>query len=414
MEIKPDIETFARIKVVGVGGSGSSAVNRMIDKSIVGVDFIAINTDAQALSASKASKKIHIGRMTTRGLGAGMDPEIGLRSAEESEDEIREALADSDMVFITCGLGGGTGTGAAPIVANIARDMGALVVGVVTKPFAFEGRQRSQIADVGLQRLLDKVDTIIVVPNDKLLQIIDRKTSLIEAFSIVDDVLRHGVQGISELITKPGEVNVDFADVKSIMKGAGSAIMGVGTASGENRAQEAARMAISSPLLDLQIDGAKGILFTVTGGKDLTMYEIQEAADVITASTDKDARVIFGAALDESLKDEIRVTVIATGFDNHIRAGSIAPFESLHDTKKANDVTVEELIQKTMRPSRASIRETMNDMSVNDQASNQRKERSDEHRRPLQSEASRKKASSENDISEEELDIPTFIRRKMQ
>jgi len=292
-EVVPPIETFANIKVVGVGGSGGSAVNRMVSSKIRGVQFIAVNTDAQALHHSIAPSKIHIGRNTTKGLGAGMDPDLGLKSAEENEQQIMDALQGSDMVFITCGLGGGTGTGAAPIIADIAREVGALTVAVVTKPFTFEGMQRKDIADRGLERLLDKVDTTITIPNDRLLQIIDKKTSLLEAFSIVDEVLQQGVQGISELITVPGLVNVDFADVKAIMQQAGSALMGIGTSTGENRAQEAAKAAIDSPLLELSIDGATGVLFTIAGSSSLSMFEVSEAAEIITANCDPDAKIIL-------------------------------------------------------------------------------------------------------------------------
>jgi len=314
-EIKPDIETFAKIKVIGVGGSGGSAVNRMIQSKIKGVEFIAINTDVQALHHSLAPVKLHIGRAITRGLGAGMDPEIGRRSAEENQNEIRDLLKGADMVFITCGMGGGTGTGAAPIVAELAKEAGALTVAVVTKPFTFEGSQRRQIGDRGFEALSENVDTVITIPNDRILQIIDKKTSLLDAFAIVDDVLRQGVQGISELITVPGLINVDFADVKAIMFNQGSALMGIGRASGENRAVEAAKAAIASPLLEVSVEGARGILFTVTGGSNMSMYEVSEAAKVITASADPNAKVIFGAILNESMKDEIKVTVIATGFE---------------------------------------------------------------------------------------------------
>ncbi|MFA5935869.1 MAG: cell division protein FtsZ [Patescibacteria group bacterium] len=314
-EIKPDIETFAKIKVVGVGGSGGSAVNRMVASKIRGVEFIAMNTDVQALHHSLASVKLHIGKTATRGLGAGMDPEIGARAAEESATEIREALKGADMVFVTCGLGGGTGTGAGPVVAAIAQEMGALTVAVVTRPFMFEGAQRRVIADAGYDNLAEAVDTMITIPNDRILQIIDRKTSLLDAFEIVDDVLRQGVQGISELITVPGLINVDFADVRAIMSNRGSALMGIGRGHGENRAADAAKAAIASPLLEVSIDGAKGILFTITGGSNLGMYEVSEAAKVITQSTDPQAKVIFGAIIDESMKDEVKVTVIATGFD---------------------------------------------------------------------------------------------------
>ncbi len=322
-EIKPEIETFAKIKVVGVGGSGGASTNRMIAAKIRGVEFIAMNTDVQALHYSQAQTKLHIGKTVTRGLGAGMDPEIGLRAAEESQNEVRELLKGADMVFITCGLGGGTGTGAAPFVASVAKEMGALTVAVVTKPFAFEGTQRKAIADLGYEKLVESVDTIITIPNDRILQIIDKKTSLVDAFEMVDEVLRQGVQGISELITVPGMINVDFADVRSIMANRGSALMGIGRAHGENRAADAAKAAIASPLLEVSIDGAKGILFTITGGSNLGMYEVSEAAKVITQSADPSAKVIFGATIDETMKDEVKVTVIATGFEP--RPGSLKP-----------------------------------------------------------------------------------------
>ncbi|MBU1130646.1 cell division protein FtsZ [Patescibacteria group bacterium] len=315
IEIKPDIETFAKIKVVGVGGGGGSAINRMIKSKIKGVEFIAVNTDAQALSSNESASRIHIGRETTRGLGAGMDPELGAQSAEENEEDLKAVLDEADMVFITCGLGGGTGTGAAPIIADIAKELGALTVAVVTKPFAFEGAQRKNIAERGLDNLIDKVDTIITIPNDRLLQVIDKKTSLLDAFAIVDEVLKQGVQGISDVITVPGLINVDFADIKAIMKDAGSALMGIGRASGEDRAVVAARNAIDSPLLELSIKGAKGVLFTVSGGQDLSMHEVNEAAEVITSSIDSNAKVIFGAVIDEALGDEVKITVIATGFN---------------------------------------------------------------------------------------------------
>lgn len=314
MEVKPDIETFAKIKVVGVGGSGGSAVNRMMQHKIRGIEFVAVNTDAQALHHNSAPTKVHIGKATTRGLGAGMNPETGRKAAEEDQDEIRELLKDSDMVFITCGLGGGTGTGAAPLIAEVAKDLGALTVAVVTKPFSFEGAQRRSLADNGYNELAAQVDTIISIPNDRLLQIIDKKTSLLESFQVVDDVLRQGIQGIAELITTPGLINVDFADVKAIMKDQGTALMGIGRGTGENRAVDAAKAAIDSPLLEVPIDGAKGILFTITGGQSMGMYEVNEAARIITQSADPNAKIIFGAVIDEALKDEVKVTVIATGF----------------------------------------------------------------------------------------------------
>lgn len=315
MEIRPEIETFAKIKVIGVGGSGNNAVQRMIKDRIKGIEFIAVNTDAQALHHSDADIKVHIGKSLTKGLGAGMNPEIGKAAAQETQDELYEVLKGADMIFITCGLGGGTGTGAAPIIADIARESGALTVGVVTKPFSFEGAQRSSLAQKGLEELSSKVDTLITIPNDRIFQIIDKKTSLMESFQIVDEVLRQGVQGIADLITVPGIVNVDFADVKAIMKDAGSALMGIGRGSGEERAVEAAKEAIDSPLLELSINGAKGILFNITGGSDLSMYEIDEAAKVITESADPNAKVIFGAVIDPEMKNEVKITVVATGFD---------------------------------------------------------------------------------------------------
>lgn len=315
-QVKPEIETFAKIKVIGVGGSGGSAVDRMVKGGIRGVDFIVMNTDVQALHHNSAPHKLHIGKAVTRGLGAGMNPDVGKRSAEETQNEIREMLKDTDMVFITCGLGGGTGSGAAPVVAEIARDMGILTVAVVTKPFTFEGPQRRAIAERAHEELSRNVDTIITIQNDRILQIIDKKTSLIEAFKIVDDVLRQGVQGISELITVPGLINVDFADVRTIMSDTGTALMGIGLGTGETRALEAAKSAISSPLLDIAIDGARGILFTITGGSSLAMQEVAEAAKIITSSAHEDARVIFGAVIDETMGEDIRITVIATGFDH--------------------------------------------------------------------------------------------------
>ena len=309
-----EVDTFAMIKVVGVGGSGGSAINRMMISKLRGVEFVAINTDAQSLAHSEASTKIQIGKETTRGLGAGADPELGRKAIEENKDEVYEVLKGSDMVFVTCGMGGGTGTGAAPMVAGIAKELGALTVGVVTKPFAFEGERRSKIADLGIEELRENVDTLITIPNDRLLQVIDKKTSLSDAFTIVDDVLRQGVQGISDLITLHGIINVDFADVRAIMTDAGSALMGIGQASGDNRALEAAHAAIESPLLDISIDGAKGVLFNITGGPDMSMYEIDEAAKAITEAADTDANIIFGAIIDEAMQGEIKITVIATGF----------------------------------------------------------------------------------------------------
>lgn len=314
-EIKPNIETSAKIKVVGVGGGGGNAVNRMIEAGIRGVEFIAINTDIQALQNSRASYKLNIGKNITRGLGAGMDPEIGRKAAEESQNEIREMLKGADMVFISCGLGGGTGTGASPVVAEIAKELGALTIAVVTKPFFFEGNARQKVAEDGYINLAAKVDTIITVSNEKLLEIIDKRTTFIDSFKMADNILRQGVQGISEIITVPGIINADFADVRTIMSDTGTALMGVGQASGENKAVEAVKAAVNSALLETSIDGAKGIVFTITGGVDLSMSDVSDAAKMINSLAHKDAKIIFGAVIDESLGDEIKVTVVATGFN---------------------------------------------------------------------------------------------------
>ena len=314
-QVKPDVQTFARIKVIGVGGSGKNATNHMIANKSKGVDFIAINSDAQDLHHSLAKKKIHIGKNVTRGLGTGMNPEMGRKAVEETKEEVQEAIKGADMVFITCGLGGGTGSGASPIVARISREIGALTVGVVTKPFFFEGKQRSAVANQALEDLRKEVDAIIVIPNDRLLESVSKETTAKNAFASCDDILKQAVEGISDLITTPGIINIDFADIKAVMEEAGSALMGVGIASGENRAEEAAKIAINSPLLDISINGAKGVLFSIAGGDDLTMYEIQEAAKVITESTDPEARVIFGTIRDDNLKKgEVKVTIIASGF----------------------------------------------------------------------------------------------------
>ena len=305
---------LAVIKVVGVGGGGTNAVNRMVDAGLTGVEFIAVNTDAQALMMSDADMKLHIGSAGTRGLGAGADPAVGQAAAQESRDELKEALKGADMVFVTAGEGGGTGTGAAPVVAELAREIGALTVGVVTKPFAFEGRKRSQQAEMGIEDLRESVDTLIVIENDRLLQVVEKKTSVVDAFRMADDILRQGVQGITDLITVPGLVNLDFADVRTIMREAGSALMGIGEASGENRAAEAARAAVSSPLLETSIEGATGILLNITGGPEIGLFEVNEAAEVVTSAADQNANVIFGAVIDDAVGDEVRVTVIATGF----------------------------------------------------------------------------------------------------
>jgi cell division protein FtsZ len=314
-QVAPAIETFARIKVIGVGGAGGAAVNRMVDAGVENVEFISVNTDAQALHFSKAQTKIHIGSDTTRGLGAGADPTVGEKAAQESLDEIKKAVTGADMVFITIGAGGGTGSGAGHIVANAAKEAGALVVGFATKPFAFEGEKRRRNADAAIANLRSSVDTLIVIPNDRLLQTIDRQTPLLEAFKVADDVLRQGVQGISDLITVHGLINLDFADVKAVMSSAGSALMGIGRASGDDRAVKAAQQAVESPLLEVSIDGARGVLFNVIGGMDMSMHEINAAAETITAAADPDANIIFGATINPDLEGEVIITVVATGFD---------------------------------------------------------------------------------------------------
>jgi len=307
------------IKVVGVGGGGTNAVTRMVDAGLKGVEFIAVNTDAQALLMCEADVKLHIGAKATRGLGAGADPEVGYNAAMESRDELKEALKGADMVFVTAGEGGGTGTGGAPVIAEIARELAALTVGVVTRPFTFEGQRRAEQAEDGIRNLRDKVDTIIIIPNDRLLSVVDKQTSIIDAFRLADDILRQGVQGITDLITVPGLVNLDFADVRTIMRDQGSALMGIGVARGENRAGEAARAAVSSPLLEASVEGATGILLNITGGKDLGLFEVNEAAEVVTSAADRNANVIFGAVIEDELAEECRVTVIATGFDQRFK-----------------------------------------------------------------------------------------------
>lgn len=383
MEVKANIESFAKIKVVGVGGGGCSAVNRMISSKIRGVDFLVANTDIQALHHSEAAVKLQIGKSITKGLGAGMDPDLGKKAAEENQNEIRDALAGADMVFITCGLGGGTGTGAAPVVAELAKDIGALTIAVVSKPFTFEGAQRKSVAEKGWEALASKVDAIITVPNDKILQISDKKTTIREAFEMADEVLQQGVRGISELITIPGEPNLDFNDVRAIMKGAGTALMGIGFGSGENRAVEAAKMAIASPLLDISIEGARGILFTITGSSNLGILEINEAAKVITSSTDPDAKVIFGAAIDDSMDDDVRITVIATGFNDHDKVVSKAQFEKVYAERPSMPSQI--LFSPAAPRSAASMKSQKDDNS-------QRDEKQD---------------------SSDDIEIPAFIRKKM-
>ncbi|MBC1389652.1 cell division protein FtsZ [Listeria welshimeri] len=320
LEFDTSSESLATIKVIGVGGGGNNAVNRMIEHGVQGVEFISVNTDAQALNLAKAETKLQIGTKLTRGLGAGAVPEIGKKAAEESREQIEEALKGSDMVFVTAGMGGGTGTGAAPVIAQIAKEMGALTVGVVTRPFGFEGPKRTKQALTGTEAMKEAVDTLIVIPNDRLLQIVDKNTPMLEAFREADNVLRQGVQGISDLIAVPGLINLDFADVKTIMTNRGSALMGIGIATGENRAAEAAKKAISSPLLETSVDGAKGVLMNITGGSNLSLYEVQEAAEIVSSASDEDVNMIFGSVINDELKDELIVTVIATGFDEEKQA----------------------------------------------------------------------------------------------
>lgn len=412
-QVKPDIETFAKIKVIGIGGSGGSAVDRMVKAGIRGVDFIVMNTDVQALHHNAATHKLHIGKSVTRGLGAGMDPELGKRSAEETQNEIREMLKDADMVFVTCGLGGGTGSGASPIIASIAREIGALTVAVVTKPFSFEGPQRKAIAEEAHDQLAEHVDTIITIPNDRVLQIIDKKTPLLEAFKIVDDVLRQGVQGISELITVPGLVNVDFADVKAVMQNTGSALMGIGMGSGDSRAVEAAQAAISSPLLELSIDGARGILFTITGGSNLGMQEVSEAAKIITSSSDEDVQVIFGAVIDETMGEDVRVTVIATGFDEPKRKVFLHEEEKKEPSRRSGRNTGL-FTKKIFSGSGGSAPDTPQEPRSPAPAPRTEsifsKNPLDTRSRIVKEDTS---AEQKTEASDDDLEIPAFIRKKM-
>ncbi|HSR89497.1 MAG TPA: cell division protein FtsZ [Candidatus Udaeobacter sp.] len=401
-QVKPDIETFAKIKVIGIGGSGGSAVNRMVGGRIRGVDFIAMNTDVQALHHSAAPQKLHIGKSVTRGLGAGMDPEVGKKAAEESQNEIRDMVKDADMVFITCGLGGGTGSGASPVVAGVAKEAGALTIAVVTKPFAFEGPQRRDIAEKAWEQLARNVDAIITIPNDRVLQIVDKKTTLLESFKIVDDVLRQGVQGIAELITIPGLINVDFADVKTIMRDAGSALMGIGIGTGENKAIDAAKSAISSPLLELSIDGARGILFTVTGGPDMTMSEVSDAAKIVTSSAAEDAKIIFGATIDETMTGNIRIAVIATGFEE--RRPSLSASEDEQTAQSffsgGNKYVPSSFMRKVQKDEEEEEKK-FKQIIYNNNTSAQT---------PKNPPAQPAKDKSNGD---EELEIPAFIRKKM-
>ncbi len=426
--VQPAIETFAQIKVIGVGGAGGAAINRMVDAGIENVEFIAINTDAQALHHSKAHQKIHIGKEATRGLGAGADPSVGEQAAKESRDDIKAAIEGADMVFVTIGAGGGTGSGGGHIVAEIATEMGVLVVGFATKPFAFEGEKRRKNAEQAIESLRKAVDTLIIIPNDRLLQTIDRDTPLTEAFKVADDVLRQGVQGISDLITVHGLINLDFADVKTVMSKAGSALMGIGRASGENRAVTAAQQAIESPLLEVSIDGARGILFNVIGGNDLAMHEINAAAEAITTAADPDANIIFGATINPELDGEVIITVVATGFDASYfakRTGSSGRTSTAsskgpsldNSTSKSDDKALSEIdmnLGDDKEPHSDFSRETPmpNIWSIHDEE--------DEDAKPADDDKDKVPSSDESDSDhevvtsgelEDELDKPSFLRR---
>ena len=406
-QVAPVIETFARIKVVGVGGAGGAAVNRMIESGVDGVEFIVVNTDAQALHHSKAATKIHIGKDTTRGLGAGADPDVGEKAALESRDDIKKALEGADMVFITLGAGGGTGSGAGHVVAEVAKEEEILVVAFATKPFAFEGEKRRKNAERAIDNLRDKVDTLIIIPNDRLLQTIDRQTPLLEAFKVADDVLRQGVQGISDLITVHGLINLDFADVKTVMSNAGSALMGIGRASGENRAVQAAQQAIESPLLEVSIDGARGVLFNIIGGNDISMHEINTAAETITAAADPDANIIFGATINEELEGELIVTVVATGFDaTYFTKRSMQQTESKEKTTeqvKQEDTDVSDLNMEL--DTNTSPEETSHDFHSEHTIPNIW---SIDHDTDAETDTP---ANFDQSSEEEELEKPSFLRR---
>lgn len=389
LDFDTNIDALAVIKVIGVGGGGNNAVNRMIEHGVQGVDFIAVNTDAQALNLSEAELKLQIGAKLTRGLGAGANPDVGKKAAEESREQIEEALRGADMVFVTAGMGGGTGTGAAPVIAQIAKDLGALTVGVVTRPFTFEGRKRSTQAIGGITAMKESVDTLIVIPNDKLLEIVDKNTPMLEAFREADNVLRQGVQGISDLIAVPGLINLDFADVKTIMSNKGSALMGIGMSTGENRAAEAAKKAISSPLLETSIDGAKGVLMNITGGSNLSLFEVQEAADIVASASDEDVNMIFGSVINDALKDEIVVTVIATGFNEE---QLVAPKPSRGAGFGAGRAQQQQQQQQQQQPM---------------QPSHTRREESQQFQQPEQ--PARQQQSNQQDDA---LDIPTFLRNR--
>ncbi|KOS62370.1 cell division protein FtsZ [Lysinibacillus agricola] len=383
LEFDTSVDQLAVIKVIGVGGGGNNAVNRMIEHGVQGVDFIAVNTDAQALNLSKAEIKLQIGTKLTRGLGAGANPEVGKKAAEESREQLEEVLSGADMVFVTAGMGGGTGTGAAPVIAQIARDLGALTVGVVTRPFTFEGRKRQTQAIGGIGGMKESVDTLIVIPNDKLLQIVDKSTPMLEAFREADNVLRQGVQGISDLIATPGLINLDFADVKTIMSNKGSALMGIGIATGENRAAEAAKKAISSPLLESSIDGAKGVLMNITGGSNLSLFEVQEAADIVASASDEEVNMIFGSVINENLKDEIIVTVIATGFS-----------------------------EEALQQQRNTTRPTLSTNSTNRQAAQQQQAPIREQRQDMHVQQEQPRQNQQNYAQDDMLEVPAFLRNR--
>lgn len=412
-EITPAVETFARIKVVGVGGAGGAAINRMIATGVRGVDFVTVNTDAQALHNSKADTKLHIGRDTTRGLGAGADPVVGKKAAEESKEDIKQALQGADMIFVTFGAGGGTGSGAGPIIAELAKGLGILTVGIATKPFAFEGDKRRRNAETAIENLSRSVDTLITIPNDRLLQTIDRRTPLLEAFKVADEVLRQGVQGISDLITIHGLINLDFADVKAVMSNAGSALMGIGRASGEGRAIAAAQAAIESPLLEVSIDGARGVLFNVSGGPDMSMHEINEAAEAITSAVDPDANIIFGATLHPDMQDEIAITVIATGFDaNYFKRSddAVGGLSYFGDEDEDEDKTAKPRAGGSAEPKPTHIDTEADEVDESDIDL-------DISSRPKDSSFTEDDAKPAPNIwsyasSDEELDTPSFVRRK--
>jgi cell division protein FtsZ len=403
MPLRSDSENFALIRVIGIGGGGSNAVNRMIRAEMMGVEFIAVNTDAQALLQSDAPHKIRIGDKVTRGLGAGGDPGIGQRSAEEDQEKIYEALKDSDMVFLTAGMGGGTGSGAAPVIAEIAKEVGALTIGVVTKPFSFEGAKRRMVAEKTSELLRDKVDTLITIPNDRLKDVVSKNTSIVDAFRVVDDVLRQGVQGISDLITVPGLINLDFADVRTIMKSAGSALMGIGRASGENRATDAARQAIASPLLEVNITGAQGLLFNVTGGPNLGLFEVNEAAEIIKEAADPEANIIFGTVIDERMGDDVMITVIATGFDSSKRREytNAASADTSVRAGRDNRDFLRELERERDRE-----RQRMEQLGVPDRPAERPFEVTTQTPAATPAPAQRRPAYDEVD-----LDIPAFLRR---